>query len=78
VVGQPTPEEMTPSEAAKAGLCPGCLGEGWTFNIIAGETMPCSMCVGVGTIDAMWEHASGAYLADDEIIPPESGGFEGC
>jgi len=80
VVGQPTPEEMTPAQAIEHGLCPFCIGHGWLFNIILGETAPCSACVGVGTADAMWEHAAEYYGAPSEEIAPDdpTSPFEGC
>jgi hypothetical protein len=40
---------LTPSEAARRGICPGCLGGGWVLRFVPVEHEgPCSTCGGTG------------------------------
>ena len=47
----------TPTEAYKMGLCPSCLGSGWTNRVVPVEhDGPCSSCGGDGTLAGMESH----------------------
>lgn len=57
------PPFNSPSEAIRAGRCPGCLGTGWVHRFVPVEhDGPCSTCRG----DGLWNPGTGLIDEDED------------